>query len=185
MKLRHSPLLLALLPLAAQALDLTPTLSFRELEGFKIPVVLFNDAGTRIAFQPPANWQLSGGGPSLNLYPNETPDALVQIRVRARQMPQPGVVEDLEKWCRAQLPQDAAEPALENEAESPFTVDARPSRQFTYSYGARGRRFITAVAVVEWNERERLVLVVSAPANHFDATHEAAMRSMFSWDRQP
>jgi hypothetical protein len=184
MKLRLTSLALCLAPLAAKALDLTPATSFRELEGFKIPIVLFSDTGKKIAFQPPAKWTVSGGGAVLSLYPADLPDAVMQLRVRPSKPPEPGVTEDLEKWCRTQLPQDAAQPALEGEAENVFTLGALPSRQFTYSYAARGRRFTTAVAVVDWSARERLAVVVTARTPDFKATHEAAMRSMFSWSMQ-
>jgi len=184
MKSRLISLALFLAPLAAKALDLTPAASFRDLEGFKIPIVLFSDAGKKIAFQPPAKWRISGGGDALSLYPAELPDAVMQLRVRPTKPPEPGVTEDVEKWCRTQLPQDAAKPALEGEVENVFTIGPRPSRQFTYSYASQGRRFTTSVAIVEWNARERLAVIVTARAADFKTTHEAAMRSMFSWNEQ-
>lgn len=185
MKLAHTPLLLACLPLAAHALDLTPTPSFRELEGMKIPIVVFHDSGKKIAFQPPANWKITGEESSLSFYPAEPLDALLQLRLRPRKVAAPGTVEDLEKWCRSQLPQDASEPVLEREAASPFLVGSRPSREFTYSYAARGRRFTTAVGVVDWDEKQRLIVVVTARTGDFPITHETAMRSMFSWNSEP
>ena len=184
MKTRLIPLLLALTPFVAKALDLTPVAGFRELEGFKIPIVFFSDAEKKIAFQPPAKWTLSGGGAALGLYPAEPADAALQLRVLPIKPLGPGVTEDLEKWCRALLPQDAAEPKLESESENVFTLGPLPSREFTYSYAARGRRFITSIAIVDWTERERLAVIVTARAADFPATHEAAMRSMFSWNPQ-
>jgi len=54
---------------AAHALDLTPITSYRELEGVRIPVISFEDGLRKVNWQPPDNWQLSGGGQQLNLYP--------------------------------------------------------------------------------------------------------------------
>ncbi len=184
MKLRLLPLALALTPFVAKALDLTPVSSFRELEGFRIPILLFSDAGKKISFQPPHEWKVSGGGDALSLYPTGEPDAVMQLRVRAVKPLAAGVAEDVEKWCRAQLPQDAAEPTLEGEVANIFNLGALPSRQFTYSYAAQGRRFTTSVSVVDWNARERLAVIVTARTAEFAATHEAAMRSMFSWAPQ-
>ena len=184
MKRRGLPLLLALAPCVAQALDLTPAASFRDLEGIKIPIILFSDAGKKIAFQPPAHWTISGGGTALGLYPAALADAALLLRVLPIKPLGPGVTEDLEKWCRALLPQDAGQPKLESESENVFTLGALPSREFTYSYAAQGRRFTTSIAIVDWNERERLAVVVTARTADFAATHEAAMRSMFSWTPQ-
>jgi hypothetical protein len=173
-----------LLPFAAEALDLTPNPSFRDLEGFKIPIVLFNDLGRKISFQPPSKWNVSGGGTTLNLYPVDLPDAVMQLRVRHRTVLKPGEVEDLDQWCRTQLPQDAADLTLDSEAVSPFTLDSRPSRQFTYSYAAQGRRFTTAVAIVDWNERERLVVVITSRDTDFKAVFGQGIRSLSSWTTQ-
>ncbi len=171
-------------PWSGQALDLTPLHTFRDLEGVKIPIVLFTDAGKKIAFQPPAKWTVSGGDSSVSLYPAERPDAVMQIRVRARKPLAPGTTEDMEKWCLAQLPPDATEPTREGEAANVFTLGTLPSSEFTFSYAAQGRRFTTSVAIVDWNERERVAVIVTARTVDFAPVHEAAMRSMFSWSLQ-
>ena len=173
-----------LAPFPGKALDLTPAQAFRDLEGVKIPIVLFTDEGKKIAFQPPPKWSVSGGGPAVSFYPAELPGAVMQLRVRTRQPPKDGETEDLEKWCRSQLPLDAAEPALEGEAANVFTLGTLPSHEFTFTYAAQGRRFTTSVAIVDWNERERFAVVVTAPTPDFAATHGTAMRSMFSWNPQ-
>ncbi len=174
-------LLLALLPGSVPALDLTPQSSFRELEGFKIPVLILSDNGKKISLQPPSKWTISSTGSTLTLKPAETPDAVLELRVRPFKPLAAGLTEDVEKWSRAQLPQDAVQATLEGEAANVFTLGALPSRQFTYSYGAQGRRFTTAVAIVDWSPTERLAVLVTARTSDFVATHEAAMRCVFSW----
>jgi hypothetical protein len=182
MKRRLALLLVALLPVNLPALDLTPESGTRDLEGFKIPIVHFTDAGKKIIFQPPAKWTISGGGATLSLYPAATTDAMMQLRVRPfKPLPQ-GETEDLEKWCRAQLPQDALQPKLEGEVvQNVFMLDSRSSRQFTYSYASQGRRFTTSVTVVDWSPTERLAVLVTARSTDFPGISSAAMGSMFSW----
>ena len=185
MKLRLLSLLLALAPFPGQALDLTPTMAFRDLEGIKIPIILFTDAGQKISYQPPVKWNVSGGEGVLSLYPPELPDAVLQLVVRPRKPLDPGATEDLEKWCLAQLPQDATDPKREGEAANNiFTLGTLPSREFTFSYAAQGRRFTTSVAIVDWNERERLAVIVTARTADHRPIYETAMRSMFSWSPQ-
>ena len=111
MKTRLIPLLLALTPFVAKALDLTPVASFRELEGFKIPIVFFSDAEKKIAFQPPAKWTLSGGGAALGLYPAEPADAALQLRVLPIKPLGPGVTlspgDEWESFRTWELPFDS------------------------------------------------------------------------------
>ena len=184
MKLRLFALVLAVAPFPGNALDLTPEASFRDLEGIRIPIVFFTDAGKKIAYQPPTKWNVSGGAGALSLYPPGIPDAVLLLRVRPRKPLPQGAAEDLEKWCLAQLPQDATDATREGEAANVFMLSGLPSREFTFSYAAQGRRFTTSVAFVDWNERERVTVIVTARATDFAPVHEAAMRSMFSWNPQ-
>jgi hypothetical protein len=170
--------------LSARALDLTPENAFRELEGIKIPIVNFHDGAKKISIQPPVKWSVTGGGTSVSLYPSTVTDAVMQLRVRGRKPVEPGATEDLEQWCRNQLPGDAANPILNGETTNVFTLGTLSSREFTYTYGAQGRRFVTSVAVVDWSERERFAVVVVARAADFPAVHEAAIRTMFSWNME-
>lgn len=181
MKSHLALLLLALLPVTVPALDLTPQSSFRELEGIKIPVLHFSDSGEKYSLQPPAKWTASGTATSLTLKPAETPGAVLELRVRPFKPLTEGLTEDVEKWARAQLPQDADKPALEGQAVNIFTLGPLSSRQFTYTYAAQGRRFTTSVSIVDWSPKERLAVLVTARSADFTATHEAAMRCMFTW----
>lgn len=154
------------------------------MEGFKIPVLLFSDAGKKINFQPPSKWVVSGGGATLSLYPPNVPDAVMQMRVRPIKPMPAGLTEDFEKWCRAQLPQDAQQATLEGEAENVFMLGTLGSRQFTYSYAAQGRRFTTSVAIVDWTPTERLAVIITARSTDFTAVQGPALRSMFSWSER-
>ena len=184
MKRAFTPLACILAPLTAHALDLTPERAWRDLEGCKIPIVRFADEGKKVNFQPPVKWNVSGGGTSLNFYPPDCPDAVMHFRVITRRPPEPGLKEDLEKWCRGMLPADAADPTLEGETTNPFTIGLLPCQDYTYSYSALGRRFCTSVSVVDWSEKQRFAVVVTARLTDFKAIHETAMRSMFSWSKQ-
>ncbi len=184
MKLRLLALVLTLAPFPGKALDLTPEASFRDLEGVRIPIVFFTDAGKKIAYQPPVKWNVSAGAGTLSLYPPAIPDAVLLLRVRPRKPLPQGATEDLEKWCLAQLPQDAADAMREGEAANVFMLSGLPSHEFTFSYAAQGRRFTTSVAFVDWNERERVAVIVTARTPDFRPIHETAMRSMFSWNPQ-
>ena len=108
----------------------------------------------------------------------------MQLRVTPRRPLAPGVAEDLTKWSLAFLPRDAADVALQGKAESPFTLEGRPSEEFTYSYSAEGRRFTASVVVCNLNERERLTVTITARVADFKTVREEAVASLFSWDWQ-
>lgn len=167
--------------LPAPALDLTPADGFRDLEGFRIPVIFFADGADQVSYQPPANWKLSGGGEVLNLFAESDAEMRMQLRISVNPPHDPNAPEDADKWCRQFLPRDATEVILNGEAISPFTLRALPSREFTYSYVAQARRFTTSVAVVNLTANKRFVLIVTARPLNFKTAHEAATQSMFSF----
>jgi len=172
--------LLTLLPLAGDALDLTPTPGFRNLEGFKIPIVHFADGADKVAFQPPAGWSISGGKNLVTLYPKDRADVLTEFRLSALKPHDPNTPERLEGCCLTLLPKDAINAEIHGETLSPFTLRAHPSREFTFTYATQGRRFITSVAVVDLNPRERLTIVTTARAGDFKTARDEVIRSLFT-----
>ncbi len=161
-----------------RALDLTPSAGSRELEGIEIPIVLFSDGARKVAYQPPGAWRLSSdSGELLRLYPPNASHAVMQFRIR----PRSAAAEEPEAWARALLPEDAAEATLSGRCESPFTMDGLGSTEITFSYTASGRRFLTSVASVDLNEQQKLAVIVTAGFDEFNAVHDAAISSLFSW----
>lgn len=174
---------LILPPLAGDALDLTPIPGVRKLEAFSIPILRFTDGEENVTYQPPAKWRITGGDQLLELYPDSRTDAHIQFRVSAMAPADADSREDLDAWCRRFLPKDAGKPACEGENPSPFTLHARPSREYLYNYAADGCRLATAVAVVDLTPRERLTVVITARTGDFKTVRDEILRSLFtmSW----
>jgi hypothetical protein len=171
-----------LCPSALFALDLTPAEGFRELEGFRIPVVRFADGTRKVVYQPPTGWRLSGGGESLNILPPDREGAAVQLRALKRPEQADGnVAEDFDAWARSQLPPAAGNIEKVGAAEGQFTIAAQPSRARTFSYSVVGRRFFASVAAVDLNDTERLTVVITAREPDFKAMQDEAVASFFSW----
>lgn len=174
---------LALAP-ALHALELTPTESYRELEGFKVPVVTFKDAGRILRWQPPAGWQLSSSDARLHLTSAERAQATIEFKVLPRPpqgrdaLPTP---EHRQAWTRGFLPREASALNFKAENPSPFTFLGLPSIELLWDYAFQARRFETSISFVDLNERERLVLLVTARQADFEKVREVAMSSMFSW----
>jgi hypothetical protein len=167
----------------AVALDLTPIENWREQEGVRITTLVFNDPTGKVRYQPPGNWRISGEPTMLSLYPPEQ-EAFMQFRLFPRKAQVAGAVEDLPRWSGTFLSPDASNVMLMEERPSPFTLSGRPSREFIYAYRAGGRRFQTAVAICDLDERERLVVTITARDADFAAVHDAGISSLFSWSRR-
>ena len=183
MKPRYSWVVAALCaPRLLPALDLTPLHGFRELEGFKIPIVCFTDGSRKVSYQPPAQWRISGSGDSLQLSAGTREQAVLQFRVCPRPPMADGAGEDFERWARALLPGDATDIVRQAEATGQFTLGAQPSRELTFSYRASARGFQSSVAWVELGDRERLAVIVTARTPDFKAVHDEAIASLFSWN---
>lgn len=163
------------------ALDLTPTQSFRELEGIKIPIVRFSDGSRKVTYQPPTQWRVSGGGDRVQIIPSGFQRALFQLRVCERPEIPEGQEEDLGKWTLNFLPEGAEEVVPKGETAGQFTLGAVPSNERTYSYNLGGRANLASVAWVDVGEKERLVVLVIAGEKDFKAVHEEAISSLFSW----
>ena len=175
---RHAALAAALFlaPRHVLPLDLTPRAGFREMDGIQIPIVELADGAGKITFQPPADWKCEGGPRLLTLTPPDPGERRVELRLDA-------VTEtDFDLWCRERLPRLATQIALAAEAASPFTLRGLPSSENTYTYAFQSRLYTASIACVELSPDQRLTLVVTAPAENFKATHEAAVRALFTFD---
>ena len=167
---------LFLVPPPALPLDLTPHPGFRELEGIQIPIVELADGASKVTFQPPTGWKCEGGPRLLKLTPPDPAERRVELRLDAATEP------DLDLWCRELLPRLATQVALAGQAASPFTLHGQPSSEYTYTYAFQSRLYTTSIACVERSPGQRLALVVTASPENFKATHEAAVRALFSFD---
>ncbi|HSI12801.1 MAG TPA: hypothetical protein VK961_12200 [Chthoniobacter sp.] len=171
--------------LPGRALDFTPQETWRPLEGVRIPVLMFSDTIGKIRYQPPGNWNFSGGGPTFTLYPPDFNGAVMKLLVLAHAPGIPEITsypsEDLAKWCQRQLASDAQEVKLLQENPSPFMLTGKPCREFVFEYLSGGRRFQTSVAVLDWNEKEHLAVVITALNQDFKAVHDTGNSSLFSW----
>ena len=167
---------LFLAPPQVLPLDLTPHDGFRELEGIQIPIVELTDGASKITFQLPTGWKCDGGPRLLKLTPPDPGERRVELRLDA------ATETDFDLWCRERLPRLATQIALASEAASPFRLRGLPSSENTYNYAFRSRLYTTSIASVELSPVQRLTLEVTASAGNFKATHEAAVRALFTFD---
>lgn len=171
---------------AARALDLTPVPGFKELEGIKIPIVQFSDGKGKINYQPPGNWNLSGGGTELKLLPQEVDQAsmrfvLVEKKAPDGQDPASATAEDLQAWAMRFIPAGSKEVAFVSKTENPFMLEGHSTDEFVFTYSLYGSLETISISVADRSDKERMVVIISARTKDFDPIHKAGITSMFSW----
>lgn len=182
--IRTSFICLLLAAGSTRALDLTPFVDERELEGFRIPIVRFGDGKRRVSYRPPQKWRVAGTETDLSLFPPNRTGCSVKFSLRSRQPgPQEGgdAREELKKWAQNLLPADAGDIAVLGEKASPFMLGKLASHEFIFGYEYRGVRFTRSVAVVDISDSQRFMVVVDARPEDFESIHKETTTSMFSW----
>jgi len=175
---------LAAIPTVAAALDLTPVENWRSQEGVRINTLVFNDPTGKIRYQPPGDWRIDGDTTTLSLHPPQQ-ESFMQFRLFQRKPEAANApAEDLAKWACIFLAPDAADVTLLETRPSPFTLCGHPSQEFIHSFSAGGQRFQMSMAICDLNERERLVVIITARSADFAAVHGTGIASLFSWSKR-
>ena len=171
---------------SAQALDLTPQYGTRQgNEGPATETMIFTDGAARYGFVPPAGWKSSGGGKSLSFFTHDT-TSWMRLMVIAKGKPQQAVdtaapKTDLQEWSAQFIPSGAEKAEFVKMVPSPFPVGTHPSTEYVYTFMLSGFRYSLSVSVVDFSEKERLVMLVSAGSKNFEQIRREAISSMFSW----
>lgn len=171
---------------SAQALDLTPQQGVRQgNEGPPTAIMIFTDGAARYGYEPPAGWQASGGGKSLTFFTKD-PRSWMRLMVIDKKNPQPAesaatANPDLQGWAAKFIPSGAEKAEFVKMSPSPFPMGTRSSTEYLYNFTLSGIRTSLSVAVVDFNEKERLVMLITADAKDFDQIRRQTISSMFSW----
>jgi len=182
----------------AFALDLTPRQGLRQgNEGPPTPVLRFSEGQNAIEFRPPPGWQASGGGHALTFYTSEptswmkltvvnrgNPGAQRKPRAQGNADTQGGAdaeTEDLQEWAKQFAPVGAEKVAFIKMIPSPFTAGPHASTEYQYGCVLNGFRMELSISVVDYSDKERLVMLVAAEPGNFEPMRQLAITSMFSW----
>lgn len=168
------------------ALDLTPILAFRDLEGVKLPIVQFNDGNSIVSWDPP--WPIStGSAKKLALVPQSLHTTvtleLVSLGPGDEKPPESSAEADaIVKWVPKFLPGDISDLNLIEAVASPYRLNGNSSHEFTVFYSVNDRKLGASISYVNVKDTERLMLVIIGPLDTFPATRNTVIASMFSID---
>jgi hypothetical protein len=176
--------ILWLLPATTVALDLTPRPDFKELEGHRIPVISFADPGRRIQWMPPSDWRMSYENGALKLFPKGTARAFMEMRVVSRAAGDRealGSIETLLPYCAKYLPSIATDLSYRGNNPGPFMIGPLAAREYLIDFKEPGHSCRGSVSMMDYSDRQRLIVTIVADPADFDAVRKEAMASMNSW----
>lgn len=170
----------------AQALDLTPKPGTRQgNEGGPTATLVFTDGKARFDYVPPLDWRPSGGGNTLSFY---TPDPKASVKLMvlskgdSQQVDASTPRQDLQAWAAKFMPRGAEKVEFVKVVTGPFPMGGRAVNEFIFKFEGAGVSTSISISVVEFSDKERLLMLVSAPDKSFDRVRQQAISSMFSWD---
>jgi|GEM_PF-2645889 len=178
---------LLLLPATALALDLNPQESFKELEGIKIPLVQFSDGAHKVKWRPPVDWRMSYENGRLLLLSKNHTHASLELRVVPRTPGDTGWFEQPDSVVRVigtLLPKTATKTTATGGNAGPFTINGIAAREFLFDFQEPAHASRGSMSVVDLNDRERLIVFITAQQKDFDEVRTASIESMFSWQQE-
>lgn len=170
----------------ACALDLTPRDGvIQNAESSPIATLEFADGKMRYSYIPPTKWRSTGGGKALNFFTPEA-DATMKFMVVDKAKSQtavdpPASPEDMQAWAAKLIPNGATKLQFVKMVPGPFPMGGRASNEYLFTYDFAGTATSLSVSVVDFNDKERFLMLVSASTKHFEQIHQQAISSMFSW----
>lgn len=172
----------------AHALEFQPTRSYRELEGVRIPLLLFPDGPRKIRYEPPDGWDMAGGGAEISFRPRALAMAELKLTVTPKRAARAGEnaapVPAPRDALGSFLPPDATKIEPVSEAENPFMLETVGSREAVFAYTSGGQRCRISIATCDLNATQWLAVVTNAFERDFEEVRRAAIGSMFSWQVQ-
>lgn len=168
---------------ASAQLDLTPKESFYEVEGIRVPNVTFHDGSKKIAYTPPANWALSGGGNRLTLTPQDKAQAGATIENAVAPVPLPEAseasVKTYSEMALKLAPEGASKVEIVEALVCPMRISGKAMIEVTLSYSFYGQPFRMNILIMP-RGREQLRFQFSARAADYNALVKDFRGSLFS-----
>lgn len=168
---------------ARSQIDLTPAESFYEVEGIRVPNVSFHEKSKKIAYTPPADWNLSGGGTKLTLTPRDSVQAGATIETVPANTPLPPAseanVKAYSEMAVGLVPREASKIEVVEAVVCPMRISGKPMVEVTLTYSFFGQPFRMNVLFMP-RDREQLRFQFVARASDYPTLFKSFRSSLFS-----
>lgn len=174
-------LAVATLPPLRGGIDLTPNPSSYEVEGYRIPCVLFRDGSQQIQYAPPSGWQLSGGGAQLRLCPDDATqaDAIIEVLPSLSEVPAEESHATLARLVAAALPRDAENIEMLGATVNPLRIERAGTVEFNLRFQYHDASYQTSVLLMR-RGRDLWRLSLTARVGDFPRLNETYRASLFT-----
>jgi hypothetical protein len=168
------------------ALDLTPQLSTRELEGAKFRQLVFHDGKRQVTFEPPIGWDYHGGGSKLTLIPPlvRTGEASLEINTAEASPSDETRLASLRESTLREIPKDAVKVDTVSQDTAVIQVDGKKVAEVTVAYELNGQRYMRGTFLVDLTDSQ-LKAKVTGRAEDFAKLHAAIQKSLCSFQWLP
>ena len=136
--------LLASATTGSAAIDFTPTIGERVLDGIKFPQLIFHEDGRQISYEPPRGWIPTESGSSIKFVLPNLSQAYAQIEQAP--LPAPQVWDEpttkvLQQQALVSVPLGSLNALVLADAQNPVLVNGNPTYEVTIGYTFLGQEF--------------------------------------------
>jgi hypothetical protein len=166
-------------------IDLTPTESFYEVEGIRMPNVTFRNSPKPVTYTPPADWTLQGGRNKLTLIPRDSiqAGAIIETQPLPPGGPLPAATAQNIKYYSdlavTLVPREASKVEVVEAVVSPIRISGKAMIEVTMTYSFFGQQYRMNVLFMP-REKEELRFQFASRNSDYAALSKAFRSSLFT-----
>jgi hypothetical protein len=169
----------------ARAIDFSPALSVKNLEGYSVRVLTFAAGDGRVSYRPPPKWTSAGSPEQLTLTPPQPEGAAMKflaLKWSPEQTARLATPADEQKWALRFLPPGITEARLTATNESPFMLGLHVSREWIVEYRIEEIPYCASISRCDISPRERIIVLITCETKNFNSFRQDGIASLFSWE---
>ena len=168
---------------SSYCLDLTPHFVTRVTGDQSENIPYFVEGDTKYSLELPRGVSASRGeGEAIFIFRDF--DGTLTMRPSPFKPDDPFSGPALEAYRKAALgfvPSGATGISIKQETPNPLTFNGWTSHRFTVAYQLPGRSFLLSVTFLNFSAKQQILLITSAPTNHFERVEALTLTMMNAW----
>jgi hypothetical protein len=168
--------------LAIAAIDFTPTIGERILEGIKFPQLFFHEKERKISYEQPRGWTYSGDSSRIKFAPPSVPQAfgeISQVPLPAPQNFDEPTTKSLQDQVLHSLPGDSHDAVVVSAEKNPLMINGHDTFEVVAEYQLYGERYRQSVLFMNLSDTQLTFQFVSRKPD-FEKLHQAFRGSLCS-----
>jgi hypothetical protein len=167
---------------ARGAIDFTPTVGERILEGIRFPELYFHEDGRKISYEQPRGWSYTGDATYIKFVPPDVRQAFAEISQTPLSKPQ-NFDEDTMKLLQTKaltlLSRDAGDVVVMSAEKNPLMINAHETFEVIVAFQLYGEQYRQSVLFMNLPDTQ-LAFRVLSPKADFEKLHRDFRGSLCS-----